>query len=212
MIFFFFINAVFTSTSMRFLDGLCSVIGTWTTPPVTGSLRVEISQAAGAGKFAVRFGPTGAEHGSGTLTQRDTGEIDVSYTLGSKLYQGVANASTHAAWGSHAAAPPCSSFVWTDSTADPWCMHPYCGMAPPNYPPYPPVPISPTAPPTAPPPYDPPTQMTTIPIPNAVALGAVYPNGDGAFYTMNTNPNRSTGWIIHSALLALTPHATQLRS
>ena len=197
---------------MNAVTHLCSVNGTWTTPPVTGSLRVEISHAHGAGAFSVRFGPTGAEHGSGALTQRDTGEIDVSYTVQSKLYQGVARASTHTAWGTHAAAPPCSSFVWSIPADSPaWCMHPYCGISPPNYPPYPPEPISPTAPPTVPPPYDPPTQMTNVPIPNAVALGAVYPSGDGAFYTMNTNPNGSTGWIIHSAFVCAGAHTGACR-
>ena len=54
-----------------------------------------------------------------------------------------------------------------------------------------------TIPPTpAPAPVNPPTTMTTVEVPNALARGAVLPDGKPFAYTLNYRPN-ATGWIIH---------------
>ena len=48
----------------------------------------------------------------------------------------------------------------------------------------------------APLPPDPGTVMANVPIPDAVARGALYPSGEPAFYTANFNRS-STGWVVH---------------
>jgi hypothetical protein len=192
----------------------CSIAGNWTVTPLTGTLREVIAQAPGASTFDVRYGATGVEHGSGTITQLDTGDVIIEYETGGRTLNGNALPSIYPAWGTKTAAPPCTTihFNGTHGGND-WCRFPYCGEAPPVYPPYPPAPPGP-APgpaPTAPPsPVDPATPMTNYAIPNAVAMGAVYPSGAGAAWTGWINPKGVRLLFSFSLLYHMTEYLTNL--
>ena len=167
----------------------CSVIGNWTSPPATGKVRIEVTAGPDAGGFTVRYGSGGNQWGTASFPTAAGG---ITYTTGGKTYQGALSASAfaqHAPAG--APAPDACSWIVYGGDPAPWCRFPYCPQPQPAWAPWPPAPAPP-----APTPSDPPTVMTTVEVPNAVALGAVLPDGSPFAYTINYRPN-ATGWVVH---------------
>jgi hypothetical protein len=81
----------------------------------------------------------------------------------------------------------CTLLTFTQGSV--WCLEGFCPPGPPTPHPLPP------APPGPPTPNNPLTPMPMFEVSGAAAAGAMYPNGQPAYYYANMSG--STGWVIH---------------